>query len=497
MLVDNDAKTATGKLQQHDKGLAEGIDQVLKYGYNLKGEQTLLERDNNVDGTYDYREAYTLNLNGHVKENLIDLTNDNNFDRKEVYTREADGGLVKTNFYNLVDGKELLTKIEHYELNANNQREKLQVDILGDGSIDAITTHDLDAQGRTEKAYFDTDSDKTIDRVETYTRDLNGNILRNEISNVDGEVQAVRIYERNALGQVTKYEIDEGNDGIIDTRYEQTRDIQGNELTYKLYSYNAVTKQQELTVSAQREFDELNRAKYIEYSYADSSIDYRIDYGYDEFGRKISETFSGARNYKWEFLYNDDNTVKERLDYNKEGVFTSKTVYVEYYPEFNAVKVLDAYNAKNELVSSTIWLRDGNGVLTNSLIDSTNNGKGWDTYTFGDRGATGINRNLSQDFTAWGEEKLAQLGDSLSLIRMIKGGVSELTLNAEVVAKISNGGLRVQGASDKNDVLNLSGFKKASSSSVKGYDLYTATVGEEDLNLYVQANDSITVNILG
>ncbi|MFA9489328.1 MULTISPECIES: hypothetical protein [unclassified Mannheimia] len=499
MLVNNDADTTTGKAQQDNGGnTVQGIDQVLKYDYNVKGERTSLERDNNVDGKFNYRETYTLDANGRWIGKNIDLTNDGTFDRKEVYSREADGGLTQTNFYNLVNDREVLTKIEYYELNVNNQRTKLSIDTLGDNTINSITRYDLDNLGRTEKSYFDTDGDKTTDRIEAYTRDSNGNILRTEIINNDGEVQAVRIYERNALGQVTKQEVDSDNDGIIDTRYEYTRDAQGNETAYKVYSYNPITKQQELTQSAKREFDELNRAKYIELSYVDSSRDYRVDYTYDDFGRRLSDVHSGSRTHTWTYDYNDDNTLRERLDYNKDGVFTSKSLFVEYYPEFNAAKVVEGYNAQDELESTTIWLRDSTGAMTNSLIDNTNNGKGWDTYTFGDRGANGVNRNLSQDFTEWSEEKLAQLGDSLSLIRMLNNSaVSELTLNAEVVAKISDGGLRVQGGSDKNDVLNLSGFEKASSSSVRGYDLYTATVGEEDLNLYVQANDSITVNILG
>ncbi|QLB43418.1 RHS repeat protein [Mannheimia pernigra] len=499
VLVDNDAKTATGKLQQHDKGQAKGIDQVLKYGYNLKGEQTLLERDNNIDGTYDYREAYTLDPNGKVTQKEIDLTNDGQFDKKEEYTKEADGGLVQTHFYNLVDGKEVLTKIEDYELNANNQRTKLSLDTLGDGSINAITRYDLDALGRIEKAYFDTEGDGNADRVESYTKDANGDNLRVEISNTAGEIQVVRTYERNSLGQVIKYEIDNGNDGIIDQRFEYARDEYGNETGYKLYSYNSEKKALELTQTVNRVFNELNQIHITSASYTDPTRNYQAVYKYDDFGRRISETYTGANNYIWEYTYYDDGKVQSRQDKTLDGKPTSKTVYLDYYQAFESVaNNMENYNTNGVLTLKSRFLINEGGQVVSSLLDNPNNGNGdgWESFLFGNRSAV-TNFNISQDFTTWSTEKLAELGTSLSLIRMGNGGVSELTLNAEVVAKISNGDLRVQGASDKNDVLNLSGFKKASSSSVKGYNLYTATVGEEDLNLYVQANDSITVNILG
>ncbi|MEG9486999.1 hypothetical protein [Mannheimia indoligenes] len=215
---------------------------------------------------------------------------------------------------------------------------------------------------------------------------------------------------------------------------------------------------------------------------------------FDEYDRVISDK-APAFNRHWEYSYNEENKVASRTSYDSRGQVIEVRKYDEYVDDFaQTAKVYNDKDAK-ELVSTEKFILGTNGAILNTLIDSASNGVGWDTYNFGDSNRIGTN-NLHRDFTAWSEQQLAELGTSLSLIRMAHGSSSQLTLNAEVVAAISNGGLKVEGARDDfKDTLNLSGFQKASNSDVVNYDLYKATIGDESLNVYVQNN--IDVNILG
>lgn len=478
-----------------------GIDTVISYEHNIKGEITDIRHDNNVDGKPDYHEKLTLNANGQITQREFDLTNDGLFDKKEVNNsilpsggyRDEDGnvnGVKQRTYYNLVQEKgedgslkiidEVITSIDYYEYDGNNRWTGTKTDRLGDTSIDYIYTVELDEQGRVKKAYYNTDGKGDIDRVETYTRDpATGFTTKTEIDNGNnGSVDVVRTYiRRDPLGNVLEYEVDNRDNGVgVDTRYIQTFDEYGNEKTQQTYSYNSVTKQFDLTTSLERTFDEHNRTKTVEYP------NHTVVYEYDEFGRVISDK-AAEFNRDWRFSYNDDGTRKELASY-KNGALEYRLVYNEYYAATRQAKAGETRDATDQIVDNFIFYRNDAGTITNALIDLTDNGKGWDIYTFGDKYRIS-NLNFSQDFTSWNEEKLAELGNSLSLIRMTQGAASQLTLNAEVVAKISEGGLKIEGAPDRNDTLNLSGFVKSSTSNEKGYDLYTAKVGEEDVNLYV------------
>ncbi|MEG9486991.1 hypothetical protein V6W74_00280 [Mannheimia sp. HC-2023] len=505
MLVNNDpTKNTEGKKRPTDNEGKEvaGIDTVISYEHNIKGEIRDIRHDNNVDGKPDYHEKLTLNANGQITQREFDLTNDGLFDKKEVNNsilpsggyRDENGnvnGVKKRTYYNLVQEKgedgslkitdEVITSIDYYQYDGNNQWIGTETDRLGDTSIDYIYTVDLDEQGRVKKAYYNTDGKGDIDRVETYTRDpATGFITKTEIDNGNnGSVDVVRTYiRRDPLGNVLEYEVDNRDNGVgVDTRYIQTFDEYGNEKTQETYSYNAVTKQFDLTTSIERTFDQHNNTKTLIYP------NHTVVYERDEFGR-IKSNKAAEFNRDWRYEYNPDGTISTRESYNRNGELESKQVYTEYYAHNRATKAGETYNSEGKLVDSFYYDINDQGVIRYTLIDEAENGKGWDTFNFGDKGRISA-LNFSQDFTSWNEEKLAELGNSLSLIRMTQGAASQLTLNAEVVAKISEGGLKIEGAPDRNDTLNLSGFVKSSTSNEKGYDLYTAKVGEEDVNLYV------------
>ncbi|QLB39555.1 hypothetical protein [Mannheimia pernigra] len=245
VLVDNDAKTATGKLQQHDKGLAEGIDQVLKYGYNLKSEQTLLERDNNVDGTYDYREAYTLDPNGKVTQKEIDLTNDGQFDKKEIYSLNSTGGVERTTHSNiLVDpdsgiAKEFITSIIHDKLDANNNIERSEVDLLGDTSINSKKVHKLNAYGQPSETLFDIDGKGSTDRREIYEYYPDRTLKKKQIDIGNNySIDSSETFIRDALGRTTTQLLDNENNGSPDSAVHYTYDDYGRVIRMRRDSDN-------------------------------------------------------------------------------------------------------------------------------------------------------------------------------------------------------------------------------------------------------------------
>lgn len=502
VLVNNDGKD-TGKTypniysQGSELKTAEGVDYIIRYDRNIKGEITGEYRDNNLDGKYDYYEKFTLNANGGVIQKESDYTNDGQFDSKVTYTLHASGGYRNSNgdvtgvdvatYYNLIkqeDGstREVVTGIE-YNYYEDDRWVGSSLDRLGDGSINYGTYHILDEKGRVSQSYFNNDgkggSKEGADRVETYTRDNNGSVLRTEVDNGnDGSIDVVRKYKYDELGRSIQREVDSDNDGLFETRNEYTYNEFGQQVTEKTYSYNEKTDSMELTSQIARTFNSDGRTETVIYH------DHTVKYTYDEYGRTLTDK-AEAFDRHWEYSYNQNGTVKSQTSYSlKTGAKQNELRFTEYDPYTNRALAGENYDSTDQLVDSFRFYHNDQGNIQNTLIDNAKNGKGWDIYQFGDRG--GISSlNNSQDMTKWSEEKLAELGNSLSEIKMAHGSAINLTLNAEVAAKISDRRLVIFGAEDKNDTLNLSGFVKADNSGYGDMTLYTAKVGDENLNLYV------------
>ncbi|MEG9486986.1 hypothetical protein [Mannheimia indoligenes] len=500
--MNNDGKD-TGKTypniysQGSELKTAEGVDYIIRYDRNIKGEITGEYRDNNLDGKYDYYEKFTLNANGGVIQKERDNTNDGQFDSKVTYTLYASGGYRNSNgdvtgvdvatYYNLIkqeDGstREVVTGIE-YNYYEDDRWVGSSIDRLGDGSINYGTYHILDEKGRVSQSYFNNDgkggSKEGADRVETYTRDNNGSVLRTEVDNGnDGSIDVVRKYKYDELGRSIQREVDSDNDGRFETRNEYTYNEFGQEVTAKTYSYNEKTGSMELTNQTERTFNSDGRTETVIYD------DHTVKYTYDEYGRTLTDK-AEAFDRHWKYSYNQDGTVSSRTSYSlKTGELQEVTRYTEYSPYTKQALAGEIYDSQDKLTNSFRYYLNDQGNIEATLVDKANNGKGWDRYIFGDIGAVSV-LNRSEDMTKWSEEKLAELGNSLSEIKMAQGSAINLTLNAEVAAKISNR-LVIFGAEDKNDTLNLSGFVKADNSGYGDMTLYTAKVGDENLNLYVQ-----------
>ncbi|MEG9491152.1 hypothetical protein, partial [Mannheimia indoligenes] len=500
VLVDNDGKASTGVSRTDNEGApVAGIDQVLAYSYNVKGEVTEMKRDNDVDGKYDYREAYTLDANGRWVEKLIDLTNDNQFDRKEVYTKSASDAYLKTEFYNIVDARDVATKIEYYENNANNQRTAMKVDTLGDASINAITRYDLDALGRTEKAYFDTDGDGNVDRTETYLRDVNGGLTEMKSdSNNDTIIDAVRYYERDALGRVSVEKFDNDNNGIIDDVYTFTRDQYGN----IVHQIRDLGNDNIIDVEYTNTFNELNQQVNQVAKWLDGRVSH-LETTYDDYGRVSVEdrrwdTASGSQGvpYRYTYQYDDQNRqIVVEYDNRIDGVI-DWTDYRSYeHPVFtNAVTKNEIVYPNGNKATHSIVEHDAAGRAVLTYSDATSDGA-IERLNIGDRnGSSSVSRNV--DLTTWTEEQFAELGNKLTAIVMGALSPDTLTLNAEVMAKLTQKYINVQ-TTGNDDTLNLSGFEKSKAAAKtigsETFDLYTATVNGKVFELFVDDDTNVVL----
>ncbi|MEG9491151.1 hypothetical protein, partial [Mannheimia indoligenes] len=496
VLVDNDGKSTTGVSRTDNEGApVAGIDQVLAYSYNVKGEVTEMKRDNNVDGKYDYREAYTLNANGNWIAKQVDLTNDGQFDRKEVYTKSASDAYLKTEFYNIVDGRDVATRIEHYENNANNQRTAVKVDTLGDGSTDSITRYDLDALGRVAKAYFDTNGDNQVDRAEIYTRDSHGRTVKTEYDEGNnGSIDSNRTYTHNANGYHLTVSTDSDNNGTIDITTTYTRDEYGRAVgTIVATSTGSTTYVDKYDAAGNKIYSSTDNR-------SDGTINTEYTWTYDEYGNALTRTEINAetgaiKNIRTYLEYDTNNRViKESYDDKGDGL-SANDVLIEYGRDTTWGAVI--YQKETYLESGKI----------NFIANSDLNSVGAQIRTYTDEGGDGVINRLNygshiaggyydfiDDLTSWDNEQLAKL-TGLEIIRLSRDTArTEITLDAETVAKLapSNNLLRIWG--DATDTVNLEGFTQSGANRAGTTTYYKATVEGVEYTLHI---DSTIDTVLG
>ncbi|MFA9501086.1 hypothetical protein ACERCG_11870 [Mannheimia sp. E30BD] len=448
-----------------------------------------MKRDNNVDGKNDYREVRALDANGRLVQQEIDLTNDGTFDLKEVYTKEADDGLVQTNFYNLVDNHDVLTKIEYYKLNENNQRTELKLDTLGDSSINAITRYDLDALGRTEKAYFDTDGNGTIERAEIYTLDGNGHISRTETDSAnDGSIESVRYYERNALGQIIKEVIDSDNDSRVENiRYYQY-DVYGNRTVH----LDDVSGDGSINQAYYATYNHLNQKIYQIYDRTGNGItddDRREEMIYNEFGQEVSKQIYSNVSSNPTGVYSEYNSqglrTKASQDNDGDGQISSaRDVVIEYtYGERNLSNSETRYDGTGKLLYRVEIERDDLGTAIRSFRDTGADGTiNILHYGYTDNAWT---RNYTDDLRQWSTELLAKVNGLPRISLSSANFKTTITLDDATLAKIAptRNTLRITG--DSTDTVNLDGFSKSETSSRSGHNQYTAEVDGTTYTVFI------------
>ncbi|MEG9491154.1 hypothetical protein, partial [Mannheimia indoligenes] len=497
VLVDNDAKTSTGVARTDNEGSpVTGIDQVLAYSYNVKGEVTEMKRDNNVDGQYDYRQVHTLDANGNLVKTDVDLTNDGNIDRVTKNTLTATGKVITSKYYNqAVDGTQTYTGKNMYKLDNNGNRIETS-NYSASGILKSVETLELNGRGQVVKKLIDNGGDG-IDRAEIYTLDSNDYIVKteNDIGN-NGSIESSISYDRNSLGRIIKQSSDNDGDSIIDSYKTNEFDVYGNILkeTYynaktdvitsiNTYTYNE--RNQQLTkftdANANGEFD---------------TQDTKVSYKYDEYGNTVERVDSSPIKTSSIFFEYDGlgRQVKSILDDNGNGI-----------PEANETTRIYHYDSPLWNKYTSVTVTDSRGLQSISKFDLDDAGNYALQYYAGRNGEFSrinfYNANVAQnvDFTnKWSAEELAEIGNKIQLIQLTNEQyTTTIKLDSNIVSKLSQSGLDIRG--DATDTVNLSNdFTKVEGTTKKaGTDVLQAYRTEVDGTTYTVYIDTDVDTVVG
>ena len=440
-------------------------------------------------GTDDQRQIYTRNENGIIIKSEFDLTNDDSIDKSEVYKVNSLGQVIETTFY----FGDTATRKEIYTLNSYHQRVKVEVDLGANDVVDSITTNTFDALGRVITSGIDIDANNSIDQWYYNSYDANNNLVLQETDLTNtGSVTAKTLREYDALGRVTKQYIDSDNNGSYNSSSTNTYDVYGrlikaesdtdndgnpNVINYFTYDSNGLRTTLWIDRTAN----------------GDTSDDSKYQYTYDDAGRLIAEiqTSSGtSTNYTYEY----DELGRRSASYQYVNGQQTAVFTYEYLGSTDKVlKMLASYT--NGFVRSVENEYNDALQIIHAYSDDRNNGS-IEMLTFGDfNGSNTI--SYSTDLSQWSEEKLAKLGTGLTTIRLSNASFSStLSIDNETIAKISNGGLRIEG--DATDTVNLTGLSKSIETRVVGnhtYNVYTGDANGETLSVLID-NDIMT-NIVG
>ena len=444
-----------------------------------------------------------MNSAGYVIQTETELTNDGKVDKVTLYTLDVHGNVLQKLDYNRsydTQGvaTDTLTQKEVYGVDTYGYTTSMARYFGTNDNPTVIETYEVNALGQRTKAYIDSNADSTIDRSEIYTRDMYGRAIKTETdTGNDGSIDGVSIRTYDELGRETLHLQDIDADGITDNKYENEYDNYGNAVLTKIYSLNTLTNELVLTRTREKTFNELNQLEYQKQTTHATGAIQLAEMAYNEQGLKTSDTFTnmpaGNKN-RWNYVYNDFGIRIERQDDSgADGSIEKINKYVEF-DERNRVTLVEVYFAKdNSLETSTIWDYAISGHVVGSYMKYIQDSPIVD-YKMGDRGAN-ANISVNEDMTTWTDERLAKLGDSLKNIYMTNNAFSSLKIDAETVAKISDGGVTIYTGRDKNDSLQLEGFVKAETSTKEGFTQYTAEVDSELLNVFVSTD--ITTEILG
>ena len=217
--------------------------------------------------------TFAYDAEDNLVSNAYDFEGDGIADGRTEYSYDADGNLVRLEFY------------------------------WDDNLLHSITTITYDMYGNETSRQYDYDADGTPDSFDTYTYDSNGNQIRAEYdSDGDGSPDVFNSYTYDAEDNLIRQEYDYGAEGILDAIYSYTYDARGNLLR------------------EETDYD------------GDGSPDYRYSYAFDDQDNLTREEYdSGADGILdgiFSYTYDaDGNLIREEYEYNREIVDT----YVHTY----------------------------------------------------------------------------------------------------------------------------------------------------------------------
>ena len=197
-----------------DTGL-DGVDRRTRWSYDKDGFFTGWTRDDDDDGTLDYRSELHRTALGWITMGESDWDGDGTWDGRETYMHDASGNPILAEYDDGADGS--IDERTAAAFNARRQETHRREDDNADGIWDYLTEFEYDAKGRQTRRREDNNADGVWDRETTYTYDAAGNLARiARDDGVDGSIDRDVRTTYNEMGDRIRSTIDEDGNGMID-----------------------------------------------------------------------------------------------------------------------------------------------------------------------------------------------------------------------------------------------------------------------------------------
>ncbi|MFA9501010.1 hypothetical protein ACERCG_11450 [Mannheimia sp. E30BD] len=301
--------------------------------------------------------------------------------------------------------KEGFERKETYHYNNLNQLVRTDRDTFDvGGDIDAYVTHERDVFGRDGEIKTYSNASGDLESHYINERDVYGNISKQTIFGIDGQITRVNNYTRDARGLEIKNEIDWNGDGIY------------NDLDTVIISVRDDTPQGNIISQLQ--------------SYADGRPEVYTIWGYDGFGRHNST--------------HSDTNKNGQID---EGERASK---VSFVGESTLIDVITVYSGNELQHLQKIHYSDNNIILGSFYSDANSV-----YHTLSYNGYGGTRRSSTEDFTESHYDALfKQIGGAIKTLNMSNANYqTDITLDNNVLAKLTKSELVVNG--DATDTIRL------------------------------------------
>ncbi|MCA9674769.1 MAG: hypothetical protein KC464_07010 [Myxococcales bacterium] len=310
------------------------------------------ENDSPTGPPIETRTVYTYDAydpTGHELSRATDVDADGVPDQITLSTYDAAGNKIRSD--EDYDGNGTTDYTSRMTYDADGHVTRYEIDEDGNGTTDWIE-NDSYVAGFLAMTSLDYDADGTLDFVGTWTRRADGEPTRYERGPGDGTIDQVERWEyQGPDAKISRYELDVGNDGMLDAVTTYAYDLDWTTISYDGDgdgTLDSIVRQR--TDAAGHVLEATND------SGADGSIDGRQVYTYDADGNSTStRTYDGAGTllaaqlFDWE----GGRRVRMRRDNNGDGAFE--------------IQVTWAYDDRGDLV--TVERDDGPGGV-DGVIDS-------------------------------------------------------------------------------------------------------------------------------
>lgn len=195
---------------------------------------------------------------------------------------------------------------------------------------------------------------------------------------------------------------------------------------------------------------------------------------YDSSGKVIKTLFDTDQNGQFDrsesYSWNGDQLTTVSYDNNNDSVIDMTVSY--------------SYNSDGKISSESV------DADNDSVIDSKI------TYNYENNSLQSIsldiyNTTYIENFTAWTEQRLNNISGIHTIQLNDPAASTQINLDDKVVAKLLNGQESLTILGDTSDTVTLDNFVKAESSSLTGFEQYTAVVDNSTYTAFIDSDVNV------